>query len=255
MRRREFLALFGGAAATVPLSAHAQQRPKKIPRIGIIDDGPIWQPFKDGLREVGYIEGQTIAFETRAANGNPERLAGCGGRTGAAAGRCDRDLWHTGEPRRQDRHLDGSDRHDRDRRSGARGLGAEPGASRRQRHRQHHSVTGPRSETAATRQGDHSVGRPRRAAVESRQRFQCGDPRTVARRGAEPWPRVYRRRGAQGRRLRRRVCGPGARAAGCRAADQRSRAPGPTSGRLSTSCYRTGCRECSKPGTTPRPAA
>jgi len=74
MRRREFLALFGGAAAAIPLSAHAQQRPKKIPRIGIIDDGPIWQPFKDGLREAGYTDGQTIAFETRAANGNPERL-------------------------------------------------------------------------------------------------------------------------------------------------------------------------------------
>lgn len=55
MKRREFIALVGGAAASVPLAARAQQRPKKIPRIGIIDDGPIWQPFKDALREAGYI--------------------------------------------------------------------------------------------------------------------------------------------------------------------------------------------------------
>ena len=72
MNRRDLLALMAGAAA--PGAAHAQQRPKKIPRIGIIDDGAIWTPFRDGLREAGYIDGQTIAFETRAADGNPGRL-------------------------------------------------------------------------------------------------------------------------------------------------------------------------------------
>jgi putative ABC transport system substrate-binding protein len=61
--------------AAVPRAARAQQRPKKIPRIGIIDDGPIWQPFRDALREAGYVEGKSVAFETRAANGNPARLA------------------------------------------------------------------------------------------------------------------------------------------------------------------------------------
>ena len=76
MNRREFIALLGGAAAaaSAPL-ARAQQRPTKIPRIGIIDDGPIWEPFREALRETGYIEGQTIAFEYRRANGNPGRLA------------------------------------------------------------------------------------------------------------------------------------------------------------------------------------
>jgi putative ABC transport system substrate-binding protein len=74
MKRREFIALVGGAAAT-PLAAHAQQRPKTIPRIGIIDDGPLWQPFRDALRESGgYIDGQTIAFEYRRADGEPGRL-------------------------------------------------------------------------------------------------------------------------------------------------------------------------------------
>ena len=74
MNRRELLALMAGAAAA-PGAAHAQQRPKKIPRIGIIDDGAIWAPFRDALREAGYIDGQTIAFETRTADGNPARLA------------------------------------------------------------------------------------------------------------------------------------------------------------------------------------
>jgi putative ABC transport system substrate-binding protein len=73
MNRREVLALIAGAAAA-PCIAHAQQRPKKIPRIGIIDDGAIWTPFRDALREAGYIDGQTIAFGTRTADGNPERL-------------------------------------------------------------------------------------------------------------------------------------------------------------------------------------
>jgi putative ABC transport system substrate-binding protein len=63
-----------GAAVAAPCIVHAQQRPNKIPRIGIIDDGAIWTPFRDGLREAGYIDGQTIAFETRTADGNPVRL-------------------------------------------------------------------------------------------------------------------------------------------------------------------------------------
>jgi putative tryptophan/tyrosine transport system substrate-binding protein len=75
MNRRELLALVAGAAAATPGTAPAQQRPTKIPRIGIIDDGAVWTPFRDGLREAGYVEGQTVAFETRTADGNPNRLA------------------------------------------------------------------------------------------------------------------------------------------------------------------------------------
>src|SRR5438270_684038 len=71
MNRRELIALMArllaGAAATTSGFAGAQQRPR-IPRIGIIDDGAIWKPFRDALREAGYIEGRTIAVEARTAN-------------------------------------------------------------------------------------------------------------------------------------------------------------------------------------------
>jgi putative ABC transport system substrate-binding protein len=72
MKRRAFLAFLGGAVAIVPAAVRALE--KKIPRIGIIDDGPIWQPFREAMREAGYIDGKTIAYETRTANGDPARL-------------------------------------------------------------------------------------------------------------------------------------------------------------------------------------
>jgi ABC-type uncharacterized transport system substrate-binding protein len=74
MKRREFITLLGGAAVTWPLAARAQQA-AKIPRIGIIDDSPIWNAFRQGLRDLGYLEGQNIAFEYRYADGLPDRLA------------------------------------------------------------------------------------------------------------------------------------------------------------------------------------
>jgi putative tryptophan/tyrosine transport system substrate-binding protein len=75
VNRRDFITLLGGAAAAWPLAAHAQQRSAKVPRIGIIDDSPIWNAFRQGLRDLGYLEGQNIVFEYRYAAGLPDRLA------------------------------------------------------------------------------------------------------------------------------------------------------------------------------------
>jgi hypothetical protein len=49
MRRREFITLLGGGS-TWPLAGRVQQ-PGKIPRIGIIDDAPRWNAFREGLRD------------------------------------------------------------------------------------------------------------------------------------------------------------------------------------------------------------
>ena len=73
-KRREFITLLGGTAAAWPLAGRAQQ-PGKIPRIGIIDDAPRWNAFRHGLRDLGYLEGQNIAFDYAYADGVPERLA------------------------------------------------------------------------------------------------------------------------------------------------------------------------------------
>jgi putative ABC transport system substrate-binding protein len=74
IRRREFITLIGGAAATWPLAARAQQG-ERVRRIGIIDNTPLWDHFREGLRELGYIEGHNIGFEYRAPEGKPDRLA------------------------------------------------------------------------------------------------------------------------------------------------------------------------------------
>ena len=74
MKRRTFIAGLGGAAAW-PLMARAQQGVVRIPRIGIIDDlGPTlsartWNHFRQGLHDLGYIEGRNIAIEYRSAVG------------------------------------------------------------------------------------------------------------------------------------------------------------------------------------------
>jgi hypothetical protein len=74
LRRRQFITLLGGAAAAWPLAARTQQA-TKIPRIGIIDDAPRWNAFRHGLRDLGYLEGQNIAFDYSYGEGVPERLA------------------------------------------------------------------------------------------------------------------------------------------------------------------------------------
>ena len=78
--RRKLLAALGGAAVAWPLAARAQQ-PAKLPTIGIfgVATALAWSPwigsFVQRLRELGWIEGRTIAIEYRWADGRSERFA------------------------------------------------------------------------------------------------------------------------------------------------------------------------------------
>src|SRR5256886_5273765 len=77
--RRKFLATLGGAAATWPLAARAQQ--SAMPVIGWLstrapsESDYLVAAFRQGLKEAGYIEGQNVALEYRWAEGQYERLS------------------------------------------------------------------------------------------------------------------------------------------------------------------------------------
>jgi putative ABC transport system substrate-binding protein len=82
MRRREFITLLGGAAASGPLAPRAQQV-MKIPRIEVLSPGRSELPdptrnmlnaFLEGLHELGYAEGQSVAIERQYAEGRSDRL-------------------------------------------------------------------------------------------------------------------------------------------------------------------------------------
>jgi putative tryptophan/tyrosine transport system substrate-binding protein len=79
MRRREFITLISLAVVARPLIARAQQ-PNRLPLIGFMGaNASIFSPwtaaFVGRLRELGWIEGRTIAIEYRWSEGRPERNA------------------------------------------------------------------------------------------------------------------------------------------------------------------------------------
>ena len=78
MQRRELMAIIGTAAAAWPLVARAQQ-PAKKPRLGVLlystpEEDAQAKALREGLRELGYVDGQNISVEYRFAEGKPERL-------------------------------------------------------------------------------------------------------------------------------------------------------------------------------------
>jgi ABC-type uncharacterized transport system substrate-binding protein len=80
MKRREFITLIGGAAATWPVAARAQQT--AVPLIGLLGGGSpesfafLLPSLRQGLQEAGVVEGRTTVIEPRWARGESDRLPG-----------------------------------------------------------------------------------------------------------------------------------------------------------------------------------
>jgi len=83
MRRREFIALVGTSMAAWPLATHAQQKSTPsgiVPRIGYLapslspEASRLVEAFRQGLHDIGYVEGQNIVLELRSAESKPDRF-------------------------------------------------------------------------------------------------------------------------------------------------------------------------------------
>jgi putative ABC transport system substrate-binding protein len=81
LKRREFITLLGGAAATWPLTAQAQQTEKKR-RIGVLmsfaesdaSARSMFEGYRNALAQLGWIEGKNLQMEVRWAAGNPDKI-------------------------------------------------------------------------------------------------------------------------------------------------------------------------------------
>src|SRR5260221_3043713 len=81
MKRREFITLFGGAAATWPFAARAQQ-PDRVRRIGVLQGGTAdelelqagYAAFQQGLQQLGWTDGQNVRFDRRMGAGDVDNI-------------------------------------------------------------------------------------------------------------------------------------------------------------------------------------
>jgi len=72
MRRREFISPVGSTAVAWPLSARAERPPFLV---GMIGNAPYWLQFREGMRDLGFREGQNVKYELRTDEIEPARLA------------------------------------------------------------------------------------------------------------------------------------------------------------------------------------
>jgi putative ABC transport system substrate-binding protein len=86
LQRRDFITLIGVAATAWALAAYAQQR-ERMPRIGFLASASglsIEEAFRQGLRDLGYVEGTNFVFESRQADWRTDRLGALAGELVAA---------------------------------------------------------------------------------------------------------------------------------------------------------------------------
>src|SRR6266478_2153404 len=146
MERREFIRLFGGAAAAWPFAARAQQPTTRriaifhpaIPTALLTETGAgsAWRAFFGELRRLGYVEGENLIIERYSAEGHHERYADLARENREPQPGCDR---HRNQSRRD--RLQGGNQHNTCRcvhaGSVARGAPHQPPPTWRQPHRDH----------------------------------------------------------------------------------------------------------------------
>ena len=140
MKRRDFIALCGGAAISWPLAARAQQ-PARARSIGFVLPGGSrttvvraeLEAFRQGLKEYGWIEGQNISIQYRFAEGKEDALAEIAAEMVRLQPGCHRGRRHSGNPSGKSCHADYPNRHGDEHRSGWKRLGREPSSAWRQR--------------------------------------------------------------------------------------------------------------------------
>lgn len=191
MRRREFIGLVGGAAAW-PFAA-AAQAPERIFRIGYLEarDARQWtegraEDFREGLRDLGYIEGKNLRFELRFAEGDESRLPALAREL--AALRVDVIVTlGSGPIRRAAGDIDDPDRHGLGGRPRRLGTGLQSRPSRRKYHRIDVLHRGTVRQAAGDARGDRSVaGASWPAAAQNQAPRRRGANRPITSRSFEP---------------------------------------------------------------------
>jgi putative ABC transport system substrate-binding protein len=74
--RRRFIGTLAGGFLACPFTTFAQ-RPAKLPRIGILGNevgGPPWEAFRQGMRDLGYVDGRNVTMDSRWSEGRTDRL-------------------------------------------------------------------------------------------------------------------------------------------------------------------------------------
>src|SRR5215831_13947926 len=181
MKRREFITLLGGGAAAWPFAARAQQA--KVPTIGALVIGNInpeqfWRVFRQGLHDLGYVEGQNIRFEFRSANGRLDRLPELAAETRPPQSRYHRHLVHAHRCSGKASDARNPDRHGRDRRSRRSGVGREPSSAGRKCHRDDYRRRRTGWQKRATDSRDAPVRAPRDRACKCDRSILKTVPRT-----------------------------------------------------------------------------